>query len=159
MGSPKGEGDDYEHPRHPVRITPFLLQTTPVTRRQYALFDARYEAVEAAFLSQEANASESPAIDISWYDAFVFALWSGGRLPTEAEWEFACRAGMETRYSFGDDVALLGEYGWYAHNSGSTTHAVGQRKSNKWGLYDMHGNVWEWCSDWFDGSYYAKSAP
>jgi formylglycine-generating enzyme required for sulfatase activity len=83
------------------------------------------------------------------------------RLPTEAEWEWSCRAGKTTQYSFGDDEKQLGGYAWYDGNSRYKSeqhaHAVGQKRGNPFGLYDMHGNVWEWCSDWYDDEYYAAS--
>ena len=107
---------------------------------------------------------DHPIANVSWQDAVEFCKWLGTkegqtyRLPTEAEWEYACRAGTQTRFSFGDDDNDLGEHAWFSDYSGSGTHPIGQRmKPNAWGLYDMHGNVSEWCADWYDAKYYASS--
>jgi formylglycine-generating enzyme required for sulfatase activity len=101
----------------------------------------------------------NPVENVSWNDATGFCRKLSEktrrpvRLPSEAEWEYACRAGTKTRFSFGDSEDAIAEYAWTNANS-KTTHPVGQKKPNAWGLYDMHGNVWEWCQDWF-GAYAA----
>ena len=123
----------------------------------YEVTQQQYEAVIGSNPSKGKGAN-SPVENVSWDDAVAYcaklsslpAEVAAGRvyrLPTGAEWEYACRAGTTTEYSFGDNEKDLGNYAWYATNSGGTTHGVGEKLPNVWGLYDMHGNVWEWCSD------------
>jgi len=103
-----------------------------------------------------------PVICITHHAAMEYCRWLSGqtgkvyRLPTEAEWEYACRAGSRTSYSFGGDSKMLGDYAWYVDNSDGKPHAVGQKKPNAWGLYDMHGNVAEWCLDHYDKTFYSS---
>ena len=153
MGSPdseQGRGGN-EGPQHEVLITkPFYMGVTEVTQ-------AQYEAVMATNPSQRKGPT-NPVENVTWNDATEFCRKLSGktgktfRLPTEAEWEYACRAGTNTRFSFGDSESALGDYAWHKGNSAGTTHPVGRKKPNAWGLYDMNGNVWECCADWY-GSY------
>ncbi len=140
MGSREGVGDDDEHPRHRVSLAAFELGKTTVTEAQYAAFDP----------SRDRERREAyPVVEVSWWDARLFCRWAGGSLPTEAQWESACRAGSETKWCFGDREKTLAKYAWFGEALAENAHPVRKKLANKFGLYDMHGNVWEWCADWF----------
>ena len=149
MGSPEKERDSDEGPLHIVRITkPFYLGMYEVTQ-------AQWKAVMGNNPSKYKDCGDDCPVEmVKWNDVqeFINKLnqkegSNKYRLPTEAEWEYACRAESNTKFSFGDDVGVLGQYAWYVENSGGSTHPVGQKKPNAWGLYDIHGNVWEWVYD------------
>lgn len=98
--------------------------------------------------------TDVPMSYVTWYGAKAYADWIGGELPTEAQWEYACRAGTTTAWSFGGDYSMISEYAWCDENSKNDGPSeVGQLKPNPWGLYDMHGNLYEWVNDWFDSNY------
>ena len=146
--------------RYLVKITKsYFLGIFPVTQKEY-------KQVMGSNPSRF-KGSQNPVEMVSWKDAAEFCRKLSAlpkeqrirrryRLPTEAEWEYACRAGTTSDYSFGDKVRQLSKYAWYVKNSGESTHPVGQKKPNPWGLYDMLGNVYEWCSDWYGKDYYDR---
>ncbi len=169
MGSPDSEANrrDNEGPVHEVRITkPFYMGKYEVTQVQW-------QAVMGTTVNKQrqragspwhlkGNDPECPMYYVSWEEAVEFCkrLGKNFRLPTESEWEYACRAGSQTRFHYGDDpnYSELDLYDWYSGNSENKTHPVGQKKPNAWGLYDMHGNVQEWCSDrYISQSMYKKN--
>ena len=168
MGSDSGEED--QSPAHEVEIDEFLIDRYETTQKHYTAL---------MFVNgSKFKGDDRPAEMTSWVDAAMYCNArseaeglqpcynedttcnydaDGYRLPTEAEWEYACRAGNQADYSFGSDPRLLNGNGWFKENAAKETHPVGKKKPNAWGLHDMHGNVAEWCSDMYDKKYYQKS--
>ncbi|WP_321416501.1 SUMF1/EgtB/PvdO family nonheme iron enzyme [uncultured Methanomethylovorans sp.] len=149
--------NSYEEPVHKVKISkPFYLSKYLVTQKEWKAV----MGTDPSYFKGDNN----PVENFSWNDVQEFVKKLNAkegtnkyRLPSEAEWEYACRAGTTTSYSFGDIESKLRDYAWYDNNSGGNTHPVGQKKPNPWGLYDMHGNVLEWCQDKYHANY--KDAP
>ena len=164
-------GRPNEAPVHEVAIASFAMDVHEVTQADFAKYDLPNPA--------HFKGPDLPAEQVTWPEAAMFCnarsraeglepcynedtalcnfAASGYRLPTEAEWEYACRAGSKTAYSCGADAGQLGRYAWFKDNASKKTHEVGQKQPNAWGLFDMHGNVSEWCNDMYDEAYYQKS--
>jgi formylglycine-generating enzyme required for sulfatase activity len=183
MGSPpdeKGRSDD-EGPQHPVQVHPFWMGKCETTWDEYDLYwksgkPGEKDAPGTPQLAADAITRPTPpysdetfghgreghpVLCITHHAAMEYCRWlsqktgKAYRLPTEAEWEWAARAGTKTGYSFGSDPAALGDYAWFADNAEDVTHEVGKKKPNPWGLYDMYGNVMEWCLDHYKKDGYA----
>ncbi|MCX7099617.1 MAG: SUMF1/EgtB/PvdO family nonheme iron enzyme [Methylococcales bacterium] len=155
MGSNEYEN---EQPIHPVTLAhPFYLGKYPVTFAEYALF---VQATQRQLPNDEGwGKGKRPVINVSWQDANNYAAWLSAqtgnayRLPTEAEWEYACRARANSRFYWGDNGQLAADYACFWGNSDGKTHSVGEKRPNAWGLYDMAGNVWEWVQDGYSDNY------
>jgi len=170
MGNENGNAD--EQPKHRVFLRPFRIDKYEVTQEEYA----KYPLPNPSHFKNPKH----PVEQMTWHDAIEYCNErsqaegldlcydlktgkcnfeaNGYRLPTEAEWEYACRAGTNTKYSFGSDRGQLKECSWFKENSLGKTHPVGKKKANPWGLFDIHGNVAEWCHDWYAGNYYQNSS-
>jgi len=165
-------GNDDEKPAHNVRVDGFLMDACEVTQESYQRITGKNPS--------KSKGPDKPVEQVSWYKAAVLYCnmrsardelepcydaetgecnfeASGYRLPTEAEWEYACRCGKRAKYGFGNGESLLSKHAWFKGNSGKTTHPVGTKAPNDWGLYDMHGNVMEWCHDRYGEDYYGNS--
>lgn len=170
LGNDEGESD--EKPAHRVTVSAFYMDKYEVTQIQFQSLMGQNPS--------KYKEPDCPVEQLGWLAAVKYCNMrslreglnscytleplhcnyaaNGYRLPTEAEWEYACKAGTQTQYSFGNDSAQLGKYAWYQDNSNKTTHPVGEKAPNPWGLYDLHGNVWEWCNTYYREDEYSHPA-
>lgn len=146
MGSEDDSDGKDAKPVHEVKLDEFKIGRYEVTNKLYEKFDPNHKR------DKKSSEDNQPVVNVNWNEAVMFCKWLGCRLPTEAEWEYACRAGSITAFNTGENLTPQQAN---CHEIGKTT-VVGTYPPNAWGLYDMHGNVSEWCSDWFDEEYYKK---
>ena len=139
-----------EKPGHKVELSAYLISKTEVTQKVWKKIMGDNPS--------HFKGDNLPVEQVSWYDCQKFCKKVGVKLPTEAQWEYACRGGSSYNYCYGNDEGKLINYGWFQSNSNKRSHPVGKKKPNAYGLYDMHGNLWEWCADWFDEYYYRESS-
>jgi len=166
-----GDKDEVDAPPHEVVVAPFYMDKHLVTQEHYQKIMGNNPS--------RWKADKNPVEQVRWSDAVKFCnarsraegfqpcydleTWqcnfeaNGYRLPTEAEWECACRAGTQTTYFFGNDNSKLGDYAWFDKNAGGHPQPVAQKRPNPWGLYDVVGNVWQWCNDFYQVDYYQQS--
>jgi formylglycine-generating enzyme required for sulfatase activity len=162
--------DDHrdERPIHTVSVKPFLLARSEVTQRLWkqvmglSIRDMEARNREGSTAKPEplpGTGPDHPVYYVAWEEASEFCERVGFRLPSEAEWEYACRGGSLGEFCYGDGFDLLKDYGWFAGNAGNMPHSNGQKLPNAWGLLDMHGNVYEWCQDTYHRGEGYEGAP
>jgi len=183
------DGPDYETPVHTVSLDDFYIGKYEITNEQFSHFlndygsinvkDGQHKGAKMIYYSDKEerdwgiNQTESgwqpsggyknyPVVYVTWYGANEYCKWAGGRLPTEAEWEYAARGGVKTDYAMSQHYKYAGsnnidDVAWYDNNSDTKTHKVGTKNPNELGIYDLSGNVFEWCQDWYNEDYYSKS--
>lgn len=166
-----GDENEIDAKPHEVFLSSFYIDKYPVTQQQYkeimgenpSRWKADKNPVEQVRWSDAVRYCNARSLKEDLQPCYDLQTWqcnfdaNGYRLPTEAQWEYACRAGTITMYCFGNDSSKLADYAWLEENSGGKPRPVGQKLPNPWGLYDMHGNVWEWCNDFYKVDYYQQS--